>query len=79
MANGLRLADRLESDWRECLPESEHDMSEAGMLRKMKTDEGAEGLFALASTRPAKEGGLPSEYGGEAVWGEFRAVAERRR
>lgn len=43
LAYGLRLVDRLESDWQECLPESEHDMSEAGMLREMKADEGSKG------------------------------------
>ena len=79
LAYGLRLVDRLESDWQECFPESEHDMSEAGMLREMKIDEGAEGLFLLALRRPAKEDGLPREYGSGIVRGEFHAVAECRR
>lgn len=73
MAYDLRLVDHLESDWQECFPESEHDMSEAGMLREMKTDEG---LFILALRRPAKEDGLPGEYGSGIVRGEFHAVAE---
>ena len=54
-------------------------MSEAGMLREMKIDEGAEGLFLLALRRPAKEDGLPREYGSGIVRGEFHAVAECRR
>ena len=79
LAYGLRLVDRLESDWQERFPESEHDMSEAGMLREMKIDEGAEGLFVLALRRPAKEDGLSGEYGSGIVRGEFHAVAECRR
>ena len=66
LAYGLRLVDRLESDWQERFPESEHDMSEAGMLREMKIDEG---LFVLVLRRPAKEDGLPREYGSGIVRG----------
>ena len=73
LAYGLRPVDHLESDWQECFPESEHDMSEAGMLREMKIDERAEGLFILALRRPAKEDGLPREYGS----GPFGASSTR--
>ncbi len=53
--------------------DSESRVSEAEMLRSMKTDEEVEGLFALASKSKQREDGAPDKYGNALPeWGEMK-------
>ncbi len=70
---GLSTTRRVKAVFWWCYMDSEFRVSEAEMLRTMKTDEEVEGLFALASKSKRREDGAPDEYGNALPgWGEMK-------
>ncbi len=70
---GLSATRRAKAVFWWCYMDSEFKVSEAEMLRSMKTDEEVEGLFALACKSKRREDGAPDEYGNALPeWGEMK-------
>ena len=70
---GLTTMRRAKAAFWWCYLHSEFKVSEAQMLKTMKTDEEIEGLFALASRKPGRDDGAPEEYGSATPgWSEMR-------
>lgn len=74
---GLSTMRRVKAIFWWCYMDSEFKVSEAEMLRTMKTDEEVEGLFALASKRGNKNESL-NGHGSGIVWNEFHSSTEYR-
>ncbi|NHM15673.1 IS1249 family transposase [Eggerthellaceae bacterium zg-887] len=75
---GLSTMRRVKAVFWWCYMDSEFKVSEAEMLRTMKTDEEVEGLFASASKPKRKQDGSPEEYGSGVSWNEFHIATEYR-
>lgn len=70
---GLTTIRRVKAAFWWCYLHSEFKVSEAEMLKVMKTDEEVEGLFALASNPKRREDGCPDEYGSAIPeWSEMK-------
>lgn len=70
---GLSKMRRVKAVFWWCYMHSECKVTEAEMLKTMKTDEEVEGLFALASKRQYRNDGAPEEYGSALPeWSEMK-------
>ena len=70
---GLSKMRRVKAAFWWCYMHSDSKVSEAEMLKIMKTDEEVEGLFRLTSRSSRRDDGAPEEYGsGTPEWGEMK-------
>lgn len=75
---GLTTLRRAKAAFWWCYLHSEFKVSEAEMLRSMKTDEEVEGLFALTSKPTYRDDGAPDEVGSAAPeWSELHMCGSR--
>ena len=70
---GLTTLRRVKAVFWWCYLHSEFKVSEAQMLKKLPTDDEAQGLFALASKPKVRSDGAPAEYGQQIPeWGDMK-------
>ncbi len=75
---GLTTLRRAKAAFWWCCLHSEFKVSEAEMLRSMKSDEEVEGLFALTSKPTCRDDGAPDEFGSAAPeWSELHMSGSR--
>lgn len=75
---GLSKMRRVKAVFWWCYMHSECKVSEAEMLKTMKTDGEVEGLFALVSKPKGRDEGGPDEYGSTVPeWGELHMIGSK--